>query len=189
MSSPSLKMAVHFLPVPSLGKGARPCELAAAEAVGAGAPDPFARGLCLGSHRRPGWCGLSAVRNEGPGLKQRGTASRAVAHQQGGEQTTRRVQGIGFRKHADLPAGGVSSGKALTGPLVPGQSRPNDAGPSASDQTSRAERRSFRETVFHCHPGESRDAPPAPPTRSQRKSVSSRLLPISDGEVARSEAK
>jgi hypothetical protein len=53
--------------------------------------------------------------------------------------------------------------------LVPGQSRPNDAGPSASDQTSRAERRSFRETVFHCHPGEGRDAPPALPTRSQRK--------------------
>jgi hypothetical protein len=59
--------------------------------------------------------------------------------------------------------------------LVPGQSRPNDAGPSASDQTNRAERRSFRETVFHCHPGESRDAPPALPTRSQRKSDDARL--------------
>ncbi len=109
--------------------------------------------------------GNVAVRNEGPGLKQPGTAfqavtrqtqsvwlkqrdaaRRAVAHRQGGEQKTRRVQGIGFRKHADLPAGGVSSGKALTGPLVPGQSASSDAGPSASGQTSRAEQSSFAET-------------------------------------------
>ena len=159
-------MAVHFLPVPSLGKGARPCELAAAEAVGAGAPDPFARGLCLGSHRRPGWCG-SAVRNEGPGLKQRGTASRAVAHQQGRRQKTGAVQGIGFRKHADLPAGGVSSGKALTGPLVPGQSRPNDAGPSASEQTNRAEQktRSRNYTPHGLRASRPLLRPPFPPRR------------------------
>jgi len=170
-----LKTVVDFLPVPSRGKGARPCELAAAEAVGAGAPDPFARGLCLGSHRRPGWCGLSAVRNEGPGLKQRGTASRAVAHQQGGEQTTRRVQGIGFRKHADLPAGGVSSGKALTGPLVPGQSRPNDAGPSASDQTNRAEQKTrSRNYIPHGLRASRPLLRPPFPSRSQRKGDDSR---------------
>ena len=98
-------------------------------------------------------------------------------HQQGHGTKTHGVQGIGFRKHADPPAGGVSSGKALTQPLVLGQSRENDARPSASGQTSRAERQGFRETVNPFHPGEGRDAPPALPTPRSRRREGAKARP------------
>ena len=121
--SPALKTRLHSLPVPSQGKGARPCELAAAGAVGAGLRSDRTG---LGNGHEP------FSRRRGSGRK-------------GPGRRTPGVQGIGFRKHADLPAGGVRSGKALTGPLVLAVARKRRR-PSASDQTRRAEPSAFAET-------------------------------------------